>query len=159
MNIPFIGKRLPAQSLFDLWVRIGIGGIFIWAGAIKLMNPSAFGRTLAEFGLVPRELLAVVAVGLPALECLAGIGLLMGSFTGIMAVGSLLAVFLGVLGYGIFNRLEVDCGCFSVEETAAGDGVRTAFVRDVFLLGAVIYLFTRKWLRRKAVRAQSGEPE
>ena len=57
-------------------VRILLGGVFAIAGCAKLAAPRAFARIISAYGLVPEEFLVPVAVGLPAVELLAGLGLL-----------------------------------------------------------------------------------
>ncbi|HUV78599.1 MAG TPA: MauE/DoxX family redox-associated membrane protein [Desulfobacterales bacterium] len=67
------------MSLFD-WIykisRWGLGGTFIYAGSIKLLEPETFAVLIEAYGIVPESLLIPVAVILPVLEVAAGIGLL-----------------------------------------------------------------------------------
>jgi hypothetical protein len=144
----------PAKMFFlSPWVyrvaQISIGVIFIWAGGVKLVDPKAFARVLSGYGLVPDVLLVPVAIGLPATELLAGVGLLLGHRGSLKIISGLLLMFLGVLGYGILNNLKVDCGCFSVEEIAAQNSLHVALLRDVGLLLVVLYLFLWQSVRRK----------
>jgi hypothetical protein len=63
----------------------------------------------------------------------------------------LLALFVFVLGYGVLGDLDVDCGCFGAEELNKQAGLRTAFYRDLILIGIVMpYLYI---VRRVLVRA------
>jgi uncharacterized membrane protein YphA (DoxX/SURF4 family) len=126
-------------------LRLALAGIFIYAGFIKLLDPRAFAHVIAQYDLIPEGLLPLVAVGLPALELLAGVGLcfeLRGSLT-IMAI--LLLIFLVVLGYAVWNQLDIDCGCFTIDELDAQNLVKIAFWRDLIMIGAVLFLY---WQRR-----------
>ena len=58
------------------FLRLALACIFIYAGVIKLLDPRAFAHAIAQYDLVPEGLLPLVAVGLPALELLAGLGLI-----------------------------------------------------------------------------------
>ena len=130
--------------------RVFLGGIFIWAGAAKLINPRAFARTLSAWGLVPDELLVPVAIGLPVIEILAGLGLVFDLRGSLKVISALLVMFLAVLGYGIMSNLNVDCGCFSAEELHAQSSLRIAFLRDLGLMGMVGYLFMWRWFQRRS---------
>ena len=125
-------------------LRLGLACIFIYAGFIKLLDPRAFAHTIAQYDLIPEMLLPLVAVGLPALELLAGAGLIFevrGSLT-IMAI--LLLIFLVILGYAIWQNLDIDCGCFTPDELDAQHSVKTAFWRDLIMTGAVLFLYWRR---------------
>ena len=139
-------------------VRFILGSIFVYAGFIKLIDPKAFARVISQYDIVPDLLLAPFAIGLPALEFLAGLGLILNMRGSLTVIFSLLVVFVGVLGYGILNDLNVDCGCFSPEEITGQNSLRQAFYRDLFMIAGVFLLFFSRsnrvlrsatWLRRK----------
>jgi hypothetical protein len=129
--------------------------VFVWTGGIKLMDPRAFARVLSGYEMIPGELLAPVAMGLPLIELIAGLGLVFNVRGGLGGVAAMLAVFLLVLGLGIYQDLDIDCGCFSVEELHAKSSLRTAFLRDLGLMAYAFYLFT--WKRAKARKVDMGE--
>jgi len=54
--------------------RIALGLLFVWAGATKLSAPRAFAATISGFDLVPESALPVLAIGLPLIELIAGLG-------------------------------------------------------------------------------------
>ena len=53
-----------------------LGGVFIYAGSTKLMEPRTFLVLIEAYGFVPESLLMPLAIGLPFLEVIAGFGLL-----------------------------------------------------------------------------------
>lgn len=114
-----------------------LGGAFLWAGAVKLTDPKAFARSIDAFGLVPEPLLPPVAVALPVLELLVGLAVLRRWRGGLPAMAGLLLLFLAVLGYAMGQRLDVDCGCFSLAEQREHTSVQAAFVRDLLMLAGV----------------------
>ena len=128
--------------------RLVIGLLFIWAGGVKLVEPKVFAHNLSQYGLVPEPLLIPVAIGLPVVEVLAGIGLILDVGLGLWVIAGLLIAFLTVLGYGVVHNLDVDCGCFSASELAARGSLEAAFYRDVGLLLVVFYLFCWRWVRK-----------
>jgi hypothetical protein len=115
------------------------------------MDPRAFARTISGYDLVPDGLLVPVAIALPAIEWLAGLGLVFDVRGSLKVISGLLAMFLVVLGYAIFNNLNVDCGCFSAEEVHAQNSLRSAFYRDLGLMGIVTYLCMWRWFHRRSV--------
>jgi uncharacterized membrane protein YphA (DoxX/SURF4 family) len=136
---------LLSPKLF-LLIRIALGLVFVYAGAVKLVDPKAFARVVSHYDIVPEFLLAPFAIGLPALEFLAGIGLVFNIRGSLAVIFALLVIFIMVLGYGIVNSLDIDCGCFSPEELDARNSLQQAFYRDLLMMGAVFYLYAYRRL-------------
>ena len=91
-------------------------------------NPTEYALSLEDVAvesLVPEPLLPFVAVGLPLIEVLAGLGLLFDIRGSLTTISGLLAMFVFVLWYGILKDLDVDCGCFGPEDLA-GQGAGQA---------------------------------
>lgn len=128
-------------------VRFALGSIFVYAGFIKLIDPKAFAKVISQYDLVPESLLAHVAIGLPALEFLAGLGLIFAIRGSLSIIFGLLVMFAIVLWYGILNHLDIDCGCFSPEELKSHAGLRYAFYRDIVMIVAVLYLYLSRWFQ------------
>ncbi len=134
-------KKIFLSPKLYLIIRFIIGSIFIYAGFIKLIDPKTFAKTISQFDVVPEILLAPLAIGLPALELLAGLGLIFNIRGSLTVIFNLLIVFILVLGYGIFHDLDIDCGCFSVEEINAHNSLKQALFRDFLMIAAVSYLY------------------
>jgi len=130
--------------LISVTARLVLGTVFIYAGFIKLIDPKAFAVTVSQYDIVPQILLAPVAVGLPALEFLAGLGLIMNIRGSLAVIFSLLLMFVSVLGYGILNNLNVDCGCFSEEDMKGFNSLRIAFYRDIIMILIATYIYAYK---------------
>jgi uncharacterized membrane protein YphA (DoxX/SURF4 family) len=128
-------------------MRMGLGIIFIYAGSTKLMNVKGFARLISQYDLIPDQLLPWVAVGLPILELLAGIGLILFLRGSLSLTLTLLIFFITVLWYGILKDLNVDCGCFSVEELKGQDGLWQAFYRDLMMMAGVFFLYGARWFQ------------
>jgi uncharacterized membrane protein YphA (DoxX/SURF4 family) len=131
-------------------IRLCLAIIFIYAGTAKLIDPKAFARTISSYDLLPGSLLPFVAIGLPILEVLAGIGLFLDLKGSLTVITGLLLMFFFVLGYGISHDLEGDCGCFGAAEIAAKDGLRTAFIRDLIFIPTVVFLYGSRWIRKRS---------
>lgn len=131
-------------------VRFGLAALFIYGGVVKLLDPKGFASIISSYDLIPEPLLPLVAIGLPLVEALAGVGLLFDIRGSLAVIGSLLGLFVFVLGYGILNDLNVDCGCFMAEEIAQQESLRLAFYRDLVLVGIIIpFLYTSRWIRSR----------
>ena len=126
------------------FLRLGLACIFIYAGFIKLLDPRAFAHAIAQYDLIPETLLPLVAVGLPALELLAGVGLIFEVRGSLTIIALLLLIFLVILGYAVWHNLDIDCGCFTVEDLAGQEGIKTAFRRDLIMIGATLLLYWRR---------------
>lgn len=131
--------------VLTLTMRILIGALFVYAGTLKLLDPGAFAWNIYQYGLVPRDLINVLAISLPVIEILAGIGFIFNVRRSMAAITGLLVLFLFVLGYALLNGLNVECGCFSAGEPGP-EGLRMAFIRDVVMIAGVfcIYWFSEK---------------
>jgi uncharacterized membrane protein YphA (DoxX/SURF4 family) len=147
-------------------LRLALAVIFIYAGIIKLFDPKAFAHAIAQYDLVPEGLLPLVAIGLPALEVLAGLGLILEVRGSLSIILILLLIFLVILGYAVWENLDIDCGCFTVDELDAQRDVRTAFWRDLIMIGATFFLCWRRQGRRpqalwisKLIKRLKGEEQ
>ena len=129
-----------------------LGGVFIYAGSTKLMEPRTFSVLIEAYGIVPESLLLPVAVGLPFLEVIAGIGLLFDIRGSLALITGLLVLFTVVLGYGIWMGLDVDCGCFGSEdpEAEAFHGLRLSLLRDLIMMAGAIFIYGYR--RYRAIR-------
>ena len=125
-------------------LRLGLACVFIYAGFIKLLDPRAFAHAIAQYDLLPEGLLPMVAVGLPALELLAGLGLVLEVRGSLTLVVILLLIFLVILGYAVWQNLDIDCGCFTAEDLAGQEGLKMAFRRDLFMIGVILFLYWRR---------------
>jgi uncharacterized membrane protein YphA (DoxX/SURF4 family) len=132
--------------------RWTLGGLFIYAGGTKLLEPKIFAVLIEAYGIVPEGLLAPVAIGLPLLEVIAGFGLLFDIRGSLALITGLLVLFMGVMGYGIWLGLDVDCGCFGPEdpEAEAFHGLRLSLFRDLVMMAGVIFVYG--WRRYCAIR-------
>jgi len=135
--------------------RWTLGAIFIYAGCTKLLEREIFTVLLDAYGIVPEGLLIPVAIGLPLLEVIGGIGLLFDIRGSLALITGLLVLFMVVIGYGIWMGLDVDCGCFGPEdpEAEAFHGLRLSLFRDLVMMAGVFFMYG--WRRYRALRPVS----
>jgi uncharacterized membrane protein YphA (DoxX/SURF4 family) len=123
--------------------RWTLGIIFIYAGGTKLLEPEIFAILIDAYGFIPEGMLMPVAIGLSLLELIAGIGLLFDIRGSLALITGSLVLFMAVLGYGIWIGLDVDCGCFGLEdpEAEAFHGLRLSLFRDLMMLAGVFFIY------------------
>jgi uncharacterized membrane protein YphA (DoxX/SURF4 family) len=109
------------QYIF-LTFRLLIGGMFLWAGAEKILKPFDFAVAIYNYRLFPGPLIGLAAAILPWVEAIAGLCLLTGFYTkGASAITSLLlVVFEGLIIISAVRGLDIDCGCFGGVERTVG---------------------------------------
>jgi len=130
-------------------LRFCIAGVFMYSGVIKLLDVKGFANMVSQYGLVPDPLLAPVAIGLPVIEVLAGVGVLFEIPGALTAISGMLVMFIGILWYGVLKDLGIDCGCFSTEELQGQDSLRQALYRDFVMVAVCCYLYVYRFLRIK----------
>ena len=132
------GRIFPVMECAVRWV---LAGIFVYSGSVKLGAPSRFAEIIAGFGLLPDVLIYPVALLLPVIELVAGIGLVFARRGSLLTVGVMLVMFIAVLFYGIHLGLDIDCGCFGPEDPEqAYKGLKAALVRDAVMMAAVLFV-------------------
>ncbi|RLB66835.1 MAG: DoxX family protein [Deltaproteobacteria bacterium] len=125
--------------------RLILALVFVYAGAVKMQNVTAFAGHVAAYQILPYALNYLVAATLPYVEFLAGILLLLNARVrpALLVVGSMTLVFMVALVSVLLRGLEIDCGCFDPgggQDVSAG----VALLRDVGLMLLVALVW---WLR------------
>lgn len=127
--------------------RLGLGGVFVYAGLVKALDVTGFAGSVANYQILPYRLNFLVAATLPYVELAAGLLLLVNRQvrSAALLLGGLNAVFMAALLSVILRGLDIDCGCFR----PAGEGHTTALaalLRDVvlFCMAAVAFFGTGK---------------
>ncbi len=126
--------------LLQPFLRLVLGGAFVFAGSVKLWNPLQFSHDVENFRLVPHMLTHWVAVILPAIEVIAGGFVLAGMWlrTSALLLAGLLGVFLLAVSSALLRGLNIECGCFG---TVGGRHVGLVTVgTDLMLLIAAVML-------------------
>lgn len=138
-------RRVIDNDYLTLIVRLFIGGMFIYASYYKIVEPISFAKSIWYYHLVPGYLINIVALVMPWLELLCGLGLILGIFYrgSVLWVNIMLLVFMIALATAVVRGISIDCGCFKA--SAAGtDSAKETLIRDVglFILSLQL-LFSR----------------
>lgn len=124
--------------------RVVLGGLFIYAGVVKALDPLDFAQDIRAYRLVGQTLSFVVAVTLPWLEILAGALLIAGVWRrgAALVIAGLLVFFIVLTLVTMARGLDVDCGCFGSLSRKSGWGV---VVEDLgMLVLGLALLFERR---------------
>lgn len=136
-----------------------LGGLFIYAGVTKAMNPEGFIRDIGKFQLLPEFLLAPTAMYLPFLEILTGITLITGIFYlgGLVLTKGMLLVFSLGLSIAWLRELDITCGCFG---RGLGDlPVQWALMRNLLLFGFCLILTIALFRSQQPAMARIAEAD
>lgn len=131
----------PPVSRFRAVLRVGLGGLLLWAAAAKLPDMAAFAEDVANYRLVPPALAPAAAAIVVGVEAVAGALLAIGRMERAAAAvaAALLALFTGAVTQALVRGIDLRCGCFGGEESASGLTV----ARDVLLLAVAVALAAR----------------
>jgi len=109
-----VGRVAVPWDMVELLCRWVLGGLFLYAGVQKIADPYGFAKTVYGYGILPGELVNLMAIVLPWVEVLAGGTLILGvwpvSSAGV--ISGLLLLFLVALVANIARGYSFDCGCF-----------------------------------------------
>ena len=132
----------PAKIIL-LLLRLALGGVFIYAGALKIVDAPGFAKAVHHFQLTPWPVSLLLAIYLPWLEVLAGLALIVRRLAlgASLALVIMSAVFLIALSIAWARGLDISCGCFGKEEHNIQTHFPQLFLRDAALLAAAITLF------------------
>lgn len=139
-----------------LAARLVVGGVWIYAGAIKLPDPDQSVNAVRAYELLPGDTAVTVGHVLPILEIVVGGMLVLGLLArGAAAVSALLFVAFIIGIASVWARgLEIDCGCFGGGgyDPDASSKYPWEIARDTALLALSLYVV---WLPRSRAALDS----
>jgi putative oxidoreductase len=149
-----------------LWriIALIVGGIFIYAGAIKALDPIRFGLDIDNYKILPWAVSVRFAFYLPSLEILCGLALVFRFLYrgGLSILSALVLIFLGATIAAKARGLDIRCGCFG--HASQNWSFPQHLAVDLALLAAVAILLFREKLdhplnTRKDAKKIEGETE
>jgi uncharacterized membrane protein YphA (DoxX/SURF4 family) len=130
--------------------RLVIGVMLIYASYYKVIEPASFAKSIWFYHMVPGSLINLMALILPWLELICGLGLILGIFyDGAKVWATLMMVmFIIALSSTIVRGIDIDCGCFKASQGATGSAWNS-LIFDLVAMIFVVQLFiskSRRWL-------------
>ncbi|WP_244931984.1 MauE/DoxX family redox-associated membrane protein [Nocardioides sp. W7] len=139
------------REWLGLVARLVTGGVWIWAGALKLGDSYQSVEAVRAYELLPESLVEPVGYLLPVLEVVVGVALVLGVLTRGAAVLSALLFVVFIIGIASAwaRGLQIDCGCFGGGgyDPDASSQYPWEIARDSVLLLVSLYLV--RWPRTR----------
>ena len=119
--------------------RLVLGGLFVYAGVVKVVDPLGFAQDIRNYRLVGQAISFVAAVVLPWLEIVAGAFLIAGVWKrgAALVITGLLVFFIVLTLVTMARGLDVECGCFGSLSRKSGWGV---VFEDLGMLALGLYV-------------------
>jgi len=144
MNQPALNSQLSTIPQF-VWrvVDVIVGRIFIYAGAIKVLDPVQFATDIDNYKILPWTIGVGLAFYLPWLEIFCGLALILRRLYlgGLSILTALVAVFLAATIAAKIRGLDITCGCFG--HASQNWNFPAHLALDLAILGALLALSFR----------------
>ena len=129
------------RNFFWRIVDLIVGGIFIYAGTIKVLDPVRFGLDIDNYKTLPWFISVRLAFYLPWLEIFCGLALIARRlyFGGLSILAALVSIFIVATIAAKLRGLDITCGCFGHASKDWSFTMHLAF--DLILLAALIALW------------------
>ena len=134
-----MARREKVMPLISRLLGIAIGALFIYAGALKVLDPARFAGDISNFRLLPHTAGVLLALYLPWLEIFCGAALVFKKLYqgGLLILAVLCLVFLAALASAKYRGLDISCGCFGHSHPHL---LSVSILLDSTLLAALVFL-------------------
>lgn len=126
------------HPLLILMIRFLLGAIFIYASYDKILDPAKFARDISNYHIIPFGLENTIAIILPWLELIIGLGIVFGVCidANVFISGGLLISFIILILQAILRGFDIECGCGLKD----GDMVGWSKIIENFLFIGACYI-------------------
>ena len=142
-----VGRSAFATDMKPIWrgVDLLVGGLFIYAGAIKALDPTRFATDIDNYKILPWFIGVRLAFYLPWLEIFCGVALLVRRLYlgGLSILAALMVIFIAATVTAKVRGLDITCGCFG--HASKNWSFPQHIAIDLALLAAIIALL---WARQ-----------
>ena len=144
MKAPVSRFAFSGSNAMATLVRIVLGAVFLYSGATKVADPTAFAAIVTNYRMLPPPLVWGTAVILPWIEMLCGLALVAGRLQkgAAFMVCLMMAVFVGTILYNGYRGLNVACGCFSLTARTPSN-LWFNLLRNLTILAAAAWILVR----------------
>ena len=130
----------PQERVLKFAVSWLLGGLFLWACSLKILDPKEFATSVANYRLVPYPLINLVAITVPWVEVVAGLFLVLQRWvraSALVMTGMTAAFFVFIVS-ALARGLNIECGCFG---TVGGHNIGLSnLVIDSAMLAMALWL-------------------
>jgi uncharacterized membrane protein YphA (DoxX/SURF4 family) len=117
MGVGGSGVHLRSLKILAWALKLGLGFLLLYAGGMKLLDPSLFAEEIANYRFLP-ELAPWLAALLPPIEVVLGCTLIAAPtrspWFSAAAMGAtlLMGMFTVAVVQAVLRGIDTDCGCF-----------------------------------------------
>jgi uncharacterized membrane protein YphA (DoxX/SURF4 family) len=150
-------SRSRILRVFEIVLRVALGGIFAYAAYTKLKDPWAlFAMNIDSYKVLPLWAVEFVARTLPWFELAIGVLLIVGFFRrfSTSVTSLLLLVFFSLMVRAYATGQEINCGCFGPGEAISWK----TLLRDGSMLAGALFVTVRAFLGRRKATPAAPEP-
>ncbi len=143
-------RKMIRNKYILIAFRLVVGGMFIWAGVSKIIDPLGFAQNIANYRVFPEGISFFLALVMPWIEVICGVFLILGLFRSASALllSAFLVVFLVLIAATLIRGIDIDCGCFG---SLSGKVDYKLILTDSILLFFCLNIY----FSRKAVQVKS----
>ena len=133
------------MTISNWLIRIALGVTFVSAGILKILDPAAFASAVANYRLLPHELINIFAILLPWVELVAGLGVLSGIWLrpAALILAFMTGIFVLAVTSALARGLNIECGCFGKIGGGKVGMQNLAISFVLFCIAAVLTVRTR----------------
>ena len=126
-----------------LIIRLLLGATFIYVSYNKILDPAKFARDISNYHIIPFGLENTVAIILPWLELIIGLGIVLGVCidANVFISGGLLILFIILIAQAILRGFNIECGCGLKDGQMVG---WSKIIENFLYLGACYIIFESK---------------
>lgn len=124
-----------ATPVIERAARVALATVFVYAGALKALDPAAFAEAVFHYRLLPYAAAAALALYLPWLEMVCGLGVIW-SATRLGALNLLAGMslmFAVAIFSALWRHLDIACGCFGAGP-AGSTALAVSLIRSLALV-------------------------
>ncbi len=144
-----VSKKFRVRYLWRILDLI-VGGIFIYAGVIKALDPVQFANNIDNYKTLPWFISVRLAFYLPWLEIVCGLTLIFRFLYrgGLSILTALILIFVGATIAAKARGLDITCGCFG--HASKNWNFTSHLLLDLLILAAALVLFSRVGRTKKS---------
>ena len=137
--------KINYWHLLVLIAQLVLTGTFVVAALPKIKDPVAFATSVNAFQVVGPNLSNWIALFLPWLELILGIGILLPQIrsSSSILIAALLTIFIGLHTSAWMRGLEISCGCFGTESAEESTNYLWLITRNALLLVACVLIISK----------------
>ena len=137
--------KMKCVNCIVLLVRLVLVAAFLLAAIPKIEDPVAFAVSVESYRILTGQAVLWVALVLPWLELVIGLGLLVPKIrrASSLLIILLLFIFIGLHASAWIRGLDISCGCYATKSVSSNYFFLIS--RNCALLIATVFIFTRDW--------------